>query len=227
MTFRSATGIAALALALAASPAVAGKKQRAAERALYAPTMIAPVAAPPVANGSIFQASLGYTPLTSGARATSVGDIITIVLVERTQATKNNSADTSRSGNIALTPPSTGPLSKLFSPSDIGMNGSNGFTGQGAATQSNALTGEITVTVAQVFPNGTMLVRGEKALTLNRGDEYIQVSGLVRQADIGPDNRIASTRVADAKIIYTGKGEIARASRQGWLQRFFSIVSPF
>jgi flagellar L-ring protein precursor FlgH len=227
MTFRSASTLAIFAIALAASPALAGKRQREAERVLYAPTTVAPVAVPPSANGAIFQASIGYTPLTSGARAQSVGDIITIVLVERTQATKSNSADTSRDGNIGLTPPTTGILSKVFSPSDVAMGGSNGFTGKGGASQSNALSGEITVTVAQVFPNGTMLIKGEKSLTLNRGDEFIQVSGLVRQADISPDNRIASTRVADAKIIYTGKGEIARASRQGWLQRFFSAVSPF
>ncbi|MEG8221244.1 flagellar basal body L-ring protein FlgH [Sphingomonas sp. HH69] len=214
-----------IALTVAASPALAGKK-RDAERAHYAPAI---VAQPPVpqANGSIFQTSVGYTPLTSGARATTVGDIITIVLVERTQATKSNSADTSRNGNIGLTPPTTGVLSKLFSASDVAMGGQNNFAGQGGATQSNALSGEITVTIAAVYPNGTMLVKGEKALTLNRGDEYIQISGLVRQADISPDNRIASTRVADAKIIYTGKGEIARASKQGWLQSFFSMISPF
>ena len=213
-------------LALAASPADARKKKREVEREYFAPTVIAQPAAP-AANGSIFQTSVGYTPLTSGARATTVGDIITIVLVERTQASKSNSADTSRSGSFGLTPPSTGVLSKLFSPSDVAMGGNNGFTGKGAATQSNALSGEITVTIAQVYPNGTMLVKGEKALTLNRGDESIQISGLVRQADISPDNRIASTRVADAKIIYKGKGEIANASRQGWLQRFFSAISPF
>ncbi len=213
-------------LALAASPADARKKKREVEREYFAPTVIAQPTAP-AANGSIFQTSVGYTPLTSGARATTVGDIITIVLVERTQASKSNSADTSRSGSFGLTPPSTGVLSKLFSPSDVAMGGNNGFTGKGAATQSNALSGEITVTIAQVYPNGTMLVKGEKALTLNRGDEFIQISGLVRQADISPDNRIASTRVADAKIIYKGKGEIANASRQGWLQRFFSAISPF
>ena len=213
-------------LALAASPADARKKKREVEREYFAPTVIAQPAAP-AANGSIFQTSVGYTPLTSGARATTVGDIITIVLVERTQATKSNSADTNRSGAIGLNPPTTGPLSKLFSSSDIAMGGNNTFTGKGAATQSNALNGEITVTVAAAYPNGTMLVKGEKALTLNRGDEFIQISGLVRQADIGPDNRILSTRVADAKIIYTGKGEIARASRQGWLQRFFTMISPF
>ena len=83
------------------------------------------------------------------------------------------------------------------------------------------------MTVTAVYPNGTMLVRGEKLLTLNRGDERLQMSGIVRAADISPDNKIISTRVADAKIRYIGKGEIARASRQGWLQRFFSKVSPF
>ncbi|MDI1297262.1 MAG: flagellar basal body L-ring protein FlgH, partial [bacterium] len=215
MFARPVSILAILACALAAGPAFAGKKQREAERALYAPTAVVVPVAPPVANGSIFQASMGYTPLTSGARATSVGDIITIVLVEKTQATKSNSADTSRSGSLGLTPPSTGVLSKLFSASDVAMGGQNSFTGKGGASQSNTLSGEITVTIAAVYPNGTMLVKGEKALTLNRGDEYIQISGLVRQADISPDNRIASTRVADAKIIYTGKGEIARASRQG------------
>jgi len=225
MRFATSSLIVLSIAALAASPATAGKK-RDAERQFYAPSVLAAPAAP-VANGSIFQASMGYTPLTSGARATSVGDIITIVLVERTQATKSNSADTSRNGSISLTPPATGPLSGIFSASDIASSGSNAFTGKGAATQSNALSGEITVTIAATYPNGTMLVKGEKALTLNRGDEYIQISGLVRQADIGADNRILSTRVADAKIIYTGKGEIARASRQGWLQRFFSMISPF
>ncbi len=223
----SFTSLAVLSIvALGTSPAMAGKKREAAEREFYAPTVIAQPPAPQ-ANGSIFQTSVGYTPLTSGARATSVGDIITIVLVERTQATKSNSADTARNGSVGLTPPTTGILSKLFNASDVSAGGQNTFTGKGAATQSNALTGEITVTIAAAYPNGTMLVKGEKALTLNRGDEFIQLSGLVRQADIGPDNRIASTRVADAKIIYKGKGEIANASRQGWLQRFFSAISPF
>ncbi|MBK5264699.1 MAG: flagellar basal body L-ring protein FlgH [Alphaproteobacteria bacterium] len=193
----------------------------------YAPTYAQPLAVQQqVANGSIFQVASGYAPLTSGTRAAMVGDVLTIALTERTQATKSNSASTDRKGSIGLSPPATGPLS-LFSSSDIGMSGSQDFTGKGQAEQSNALSGEVTVTIAQVYPNGTMLVRGQKQLTLNRGDEFIQISGLVRTADIGPDNRVASTRVADAKITYTGKGELARASRQGWLQRFFSAVSPF
>ena len=186
----------------------------------------APAVPPAPANGSIFQASRGYTPLTSGARAGQVGDILTIALVERTQATKSAGQTSGRDGSIGLAPPTTGILN-LFSPTDLNMGGSQSFKGAGQAGQSNALSGEISVTIAAVYPNGTMLVRGQKVVTLNRGDEFVQVSGLVRAADIGPDNRVLSTRVADARIGYTGKGEVARASRQGWLQRFFSAISPF
>jgi flagellar L-ring protein precursor FlgH len=186
-----------------------------------------PTAAPaPVANGAIFQASGGYAPLTSGQRAAAVGDVITIVLIERTQGTTSSTTGTDRSGTIGLTPPATGPLS-FFVPTDVSMGGDSEFAGAGRSAQSNALFGEISVTVAEVLPNGTMLVRGEKQLRINRGHEFIRIQGLVRAADIGPDNRVPSTRVADANIDYIGRGEVARASRQGWLQRFFSVVSPF
>lgn len=192
----------------------------------YRPTLAAPPPPEEAANGAIFQASNGYAPLTSGTRAARVGDLLTVALVERTQATKENSAASDRTGSFGLTPTTTGILD-VFKPSDVNMSGDQSFTGGGQATQSNRLSGEISVTIAEVYPNGTMLVRGEKLVTLNRGDEYIRISGLVRPQDIGPDNRIASTRVADARITYSGRGELARASRQGWLQRFFTVLSPF
>jgi flagellar L-ring protein precursor FlgH len=191
----------------------------------FRPVLAAPPAPAP-ANGAIFQASSGYAALTSGNKAAAVGDILTIVLVERTQAAKENSATLDRNGGIGLTPPATGILSAV-KPTDLNMSGKQSFKGAGQATQSNSLTGEISVTVAQVYPNGTMLVRGQKLLTLNRGDEYIRLSGLVRPDDVGSDTRVPSTRVADARIAYSGRGELARGSRQGWLQRFFSVVSPF
>lgn len=178
------------------------------------------------ANGAIFQAAAGYAPLTSGSLASRVGDVLTITLVENTSATKSNSASISRDGSIGLTPPSTGPFN-LFSSTDVGASGETSFSGKGDAAQSNKLSGSVTVTVARVYGNGSMLVRGQKQLTLNRGDEYVQISGIVRQADITPDNSVPSTRVADARITYSGKGEIARGSQQGWLQRFFTLISPF
>ena len=217
---RRLSKLALIALVLAPAPALA--KDKVAPDAFAVSVPVPPPAAP--TNGAIFQG--GYVPLTSGGRAGAVGDIITIQLVERTAATKSNAANTQRNGDIGLTPPSTGPLS-LFNPSDVAMGGNQAFKGKGDASPSNALSGEVSVTVAAVYPNGTMLVKGEKLLTLNRGDERVQISGIVRAIDIGPDNRVLSTRVANANIRYVGKGEIARASKQGWLQRFFSIISPF
>lgn len=190
----------------------------------YRPTIAQP-APPAAANGAIYQASQGYAPLTTGTRAAAVGDILTIVLMERTQASNENSATTERGGSIGLTPPASGPLAVLGG--DLNLGGDQSFSGRGQSTQSNRLSGEISVTIAEVYPNGTMLVRGEKLVRLNRGDEFIRISGLVRPSDISLDNRIASSRVADAQIVYSGRGELARASAQGWLQRFFSRVSPF
>ena len=220
-------GLAAALVVTTPAYALLGKKKQMAElRDEYAPTPYqAPIVAP-VADGAIFHASAGYAPLTSGARAAQIGDIVTINLVEKTQATKSNSASTDRSGNVGLTPPTTGPL-KFLKSTSLTASGGGKFDGKGDAAQSNQLSGNISVTVAAVYPNGTMLIRGEKNLTLNRGDEQIRISGLVRQADIDLNNTVDSTRVADAKITYAGTGEIARASRQGWLSHFFSILSPF
>ncbi len=214
------------ACTFAASPVDAklfGKKQPSEDFTVTLPT---PTPAPPAANGSIFQVSEGYAALHEGTRARRVGDPVTIVLVERTSASKSAGTNLDSGGGFSLTPPSTGALS-LFSQSDASISGKRGFKGTGAADQSNALSGEISVTVAQVLPNGTMLVQGQKRVTLNRGDEFVQIKGIIRPTDIDANNRIASTRVADARIAYTGKGDVARAARQGWFSRFFQSISPF
>jgi flagellar L-ring protein precursor FlgH len=209
-------------LAGIAAPALARDHRSAAD---YTLTLPAPPPPPP-SNGAIFQTREGYAPLYAGWTAHRVGDPLTIVLVERTQASKSASSKLDSKGSFGLNPPTSGALS-LFKSSDASMGGNRGFDGKGTADQSNALTGEISVTVAQVYNNGTMLVQGRKRLTLNRGDEYITIKGIVRIADIASDNTIPSTRVADADISYTGKGDVHRASRQGWLSRFFSAISPF
>jgi flagellar L-ring protein precursor FlgH len=221
-----ALGTAAIGLALSASaPAEArllGKKKPAEDYSAAPP--VAPPPAP--ANGSIFQPQNGYAALYEGSVARKVGDPLTIVLVENTQASKSSSSKLDSGGGFSLTPPSTGALS-LFKPSDASVSGARNFNGKGTADQSNSLSGEVSVTVVAVYPNNTMLVQGQKRVTLNRGDEFVQIKGLVRFADISADNRVLSTRVADARIAYTGKGDVARAGRQGWLGRFFSVISPF
>ena len=218
---------AGVALVIGAIPVHARKPRKSEQlHEQYAPAVYLP-APTPAADGAIFHAVNGYAPLTSGMRAASVGDLLTIILVERTQATKSNSANNARSGSISVTPPPAGPIATVLNKVNLNVGAGGKFDGKGGAEQSNQLSGAISVTVAQVFPNGTMLVRGEKQLTLNRGDEQIRISGLVRMVDIDFDNSVPSTRVADARITYSGTGEIARASQQGWLGRFFSRVSPF
>jgi flagellar L-ring protein precursor FlgH len=220
-----AAGAATLvAAAFAPAPADAKRKQPPVEFAATAPLPTPPVPMP--ANGAIFQAADGYAALYEGTRARRVGDPLTIVLVERTAASKSASSKLDSGGGFGITPPSTGPLN-LFKPTDASISGKRNFGGTGSTDQANSLSGEVSVTVAAVYPNGTMLVQGQKRVTLNRGDEFVRIRGLVRTIDVDAFNRVPSTRVADAEISYTGKGDVARASRQGWFSRFFQVISPF
>ncbi len=224
-----ATGLAVGALLLAAfapTPAAAGIFGKKKPPIDYSATLPPPPLAPIAANGSIYQAAAGYAPLYEGWRAKRVGDPLTIVLTERTFASKSASSKLDSKGNVGINPPAAGPLS-FVPPNALQAGGTRGFNGPGTADQSNSLSGEVSVTVAAVYSNGTMLVQGRKRVTLNRGDEFVQIKGIVRMADVDADNRVPSTRVADAQIAYTGKGDVDRASRQGWFGHFFSILSPF
>ena len=221
-----AFGIALALAAVSADPAAAqlfGKRAPAEDFSAARP--LPP--APSPATGAIFQADGGYAALYEGWRARRVGDPLTIILVERTAASKSAGSKLDSDGEFGIRPPATGALSTLFSRTDARAGGDRQFQGAGSANQANSLSGEVSVTVAEVYPNGTMLVQGRKRVTLNRGDEFIAIKGVVRMADVDVNNRVPSTRVADAQISYTGKGDVARASRQGWLSRFFQVVSPF
>jgi flagellar L-ring protein precursor FlgH len=111
---------------------------------------------------------------------------------------------------------------------NAGYSADRSTKGDSKSGQSNSLTGSITVTVADVLPNGIIAVRGEKWLTLNTGDELVRIAGLVRADDIATDNTVSSTRVADARITYSGTGAFADASQPGWFDRFFlSPLFPF
>jgi flagellar L-ring protein FlgH len=221
-------GRAALLLALAALAAAAPADARKARpKPGFEPTLPLPAPAPPpVADGSIFQASQGYAGLHEGNRARRVGDLVTVLLVERISSSKSATSKTDRDGGVGLLPPVSGPLSFLKADA-LRASGNSSFDGRGSAGQTSALGGEISVTIAQVYGNGTALVRGEKRLTLSQGEEWVQFSGIVRLADVDQANRIISTQVADARIEYSGNGQVARASREGWLQRFFNMISPF
>ena len=185
-----------------------------------------PLPAPKAPDGGIFNAANGYAALYDGHRARAIGDPVTIVLIENTSTSKSAGSKSAKSGGFGITPPTTGPLS-FIKPTSLNMGGPTSFKGDGSATQQSTLGGEVSVMIVAVRSNGTALIRGEKRLLLSQGEEWVQVSGIVRLADIDQDNRIASTRVADVQIEYAGNGPVSRASRAGWLSKFFSLISPF
>jgi flagellar L-ring protein precursor FlgH len=199
------------------------------ERVAAIPPAMAPDPEAAPATGSIYAATrYGGRPLllAEDRKARGVGDILTILLVERLQAQKSTSQESKRTSDRSLDLPNAKPFSSI--PEALFGGGSqSSFSGAGSASQANRLSGEITVTVTRVLPNGALMVAGDRRLTLTRGEEQVQLTGIVRPEDIGPDNRIASTRVADARLRYAGTGEVAAQARQGWLSRFFDKVTPF
>ncbi|NII09208.1 flagellar basal body L-ring protein FlgH [Oleiagrimonas sp. C23AA] len=190
--------------------------------AMYAPTLPVAQTAPPPADGAIYHAATSME-LFNDPRAHRVGDILTINLVESTAASKKASTKTSKSDSVGIDAPSIyGHTWPKTGTSLANLGSKNSFNGQGESSQSNSLTGQLTVTVAQRLSNGNLVVRGEKWLTINQGQELVRIAGIVRPQDISPDNTIQSTRVADARITYSGRGTLADANSQGWLARFFN-----
>jgi flagellar L-ring protein precursor FlgH len=210
-----------LAMLIAAPAFAASKPPPGFETALPAPP-------PPVraADGSIFNASAGYAALAEGLRARNVGDPVTILLVEQTTTSKSASSKTQRSGNGSIVPPAAFPFAWL-NPESLKASSAGSFNGQGQAAQTSSLASELSVTIAEVRANGTALLRGEKRMMLSQGQEWVQFSGVVRLADIDESNRVVSTRIADARIAYAGNGPVQRSAREGWLSRFFNMISPF
>ncbi len=179
------------------------------------------------ATGSIYQAAYAR-PLFEDRRARNVGDTITINLVERNTAQKSANANATRNGNMSA---GIGTISRLPLK---GLNGlaleadsESDFAGKGAAAANNAFNGTITVTVIDVYPNGNLLVSGEKMVAINQGNEFIRFSGVINPNNVTAANTVQSTQVADARIEYRGSGFIDESNTMGWLQRFFVAIMPF
>ena len=210
-------------LAVALTGCAAIQQHQKQEDAQWAATAPVEQTSPPPPDGSIYH-DMQNMELFNDARAHRIGDILTINLVEAMQASKKSETTTSKSDKVNIGAPQVlgQSLRVLGKSADSTLNSANSFDGAGSSTQSNQLSGQITVTVAQRLANGNLLVRGEKWLTINQGQELIRISGIVRAQDIGQDNSVDSTRVADARITYTGRGTLNEANTQGWLAKFFN-----
>jgi flagellar L-ring protein precursor FlgH len=200
-------------------PAKSPKPDAAGARVLPPPT--------PRTDGAIYQAGQ-QMELFADLKARRVGDVLTIVLNESTNAAKTAVTKTAKTTSTANTGPTI--FGKTITTHGVpilntSLSGADSFDGEGSSAQSNSLAGSLTVTVVDVQANGNLVVQGGKTLQLNQGDEFVHISGVIRPADIATNNTVTSDKLADAHISYSGKGAVDSSNRMGWLARFFN--SPF
>ena len=179
------------------------------------------------ANGAIYQ-TVQARPLFEDRRARRIGDTITINLVERNTAQKSANANATRNGSMTA---GIGPISRLplkgLNGLELEADAESDFAGKGGVVANNAFNGTITVTVIDVYPNGNLLVSGEKMVAINQGNEFIRFSGVINPNNVTTANTVQSTQVADARIEYKANGFLDSAQVMGWLGRFFLTFMPF
>ncbi|MEH0666569.1 flagellar basal body L-ring protein FlgH [Vibrio scophthalmi] len=178
------------------------------------------------ATGSLFNTGKMTVSLYDDSKPRGIGDIITVTLDESTKAAKSSDADLSKNNDASMDPLEVGGQQLTIGDYNFSYNLSNdnSFSGSAAANQSNSISGSISVEVIEVLANGNLVIRGEKWLTLNTGDEYIRLSGTIRPDDIDYDNTIASTRISNARIQYSGTGTQQDMQEPGFLARFFNVA---
>jgi len=180
-----------------------------------------------MANGAIYQAA-SSRPLFEDRRARFVGDTITVKITESTTAStkSNNKLDKSNTATASVT-----GMSKLPGKGFLGLNldaeSANAFSGKGEAANNNIFTGNMTVTVIDVMPNGNLLISGEKQVAIGHEQEFVRISGVVNPSFVDAFNIVESSKIADARIEYKSAGQISDGQVMGWLARFFLNVMPF
>jgi flagellar L-ring protein precursor FlgH len=178
-------------------------------------------------SGGIFQQT-GYRPLFEDRKPRYVGDILTIQINERLNASQKANSSTERTSEFEAGFPGVyGVLGTRIKPLNATASASNTFDGKGETASSNLFTGSITVTVLEVLANGNLVVAGEKQIGIRQNSEVLKFKGVVNPNNIRPGNVVDSTQVADARLDYRGGGAIEEAQIQGWLTRFFNSFSPF
>lgn len=165
-------------------------------------------------------------------RKFKVGDVITVLLNEQTQAARTQNSDLSResSNTGVITPGMTSYMAGLGGMlNGLSLDGDKKISnkGTGNAGQQASLTGSVAVSVVDILPNGNLVLRGEKQLALSEGTEVIQVAGIIRPDDIAPNNTVQSRRLAHAQIAYRGTGDLASATRPGWGTSALMKLWPF
>ncbi len=182
-----------------------------------------------VVQSSLWAKSIGSPYIIRNQKAQKVGDLLTIVVSESTNATTSAKTDAKRDGKVDL----SGSLSFGQGAADqVGTvtgatQNKNEFKGEGKTDRSATFTATVQAVVENVLPNGTLFVRGRKTITINNEDQDVEISGFVRPDDIRINNTVVSSVMADAEIRYFGNGVISDKQRVGWGTRLMDAIWPF
>jgi flagellar L-ring protein FlgH len=185
------------------------------------------------ATGSIYSdAQTGYLEDT---RALRVGDIVLVRINEKADAkggaTTNLSKETSRSAGVESLMGLVPAIQKAYPNIDpktlLEMASSFDFNGQGNTQRAGTLNATIGVKVKQELPNGDLFVEGTKVVMINYEEQHLYISGVIRPPDIAPDNSVDSALIADARVEFTGRGDIDDQVERGWLTKILDFVNPF
>ena len=175
----------------------------------------------PASAESLWPSGNGATrSMFADRKAQNIGDILTIVIDEKTTTSSNKSMSNAKSGKQTLAAGS-GIFDFLAAAT---ASGSDSFSATGKATDTNTVSGKVTVTVIEVQPNGNMVVEGTQSIWQNRDEHKITLRGVVRQEDILGNNTVSSSLVADATLKFDGKGPLNAKQRQGILTQVFNIL---
>ena len=182
------------------------------------------------ASGSLYQ-QVSYRPGFEDPRARFVGDIVTIRIVENVTASQKSSTTanrtTSADGTITAVPGLDFPGTAAENRTTFNANSANDFSGKGGTESANTFSGSITTTVAEVLPNGHLLVVGEKQIGVNQNVDVLRFTGTVNPRSILPGNIVNSSQVANVRVESKARGAQNEAQTVGWLMRFFFSFLPF
>ncbi|NPA33210.1 MAG: flagellar basal body L-ring protein FlgH [Aquificae bacterium] len=166
--------------------------------------------------------------LFGSVRASRVGDVIYVRVVESVNAVESVSSNMGRSASF------TNAISSFFGVhpatlKNFGAEGKSSFSSKGASKyqRSGLLTTTLAGRVIKVFPNGTMLIEAKKYIELNGVRREFVLRGIVRPEDLDTNNTITSDKIADMEIFFEGKGYMVKGGEPGWLARIFALLFPF
>lgn len=164
------------------------------------------------------------------ARAQRPGDIITVKIEINDQATLNNTSNRSRKSsadaNLGFNYDLMGIVeANVNGEGDVNSNSTS--SGQGTTARSERIQMSVAAIVTRVLPNGYLLIEGSQEVLVNFEQRRLNVAGLIRPADISPDNTISYEKIAEARIAYGGKGRLSEVQQPGWTQQIWDRISPF